>query len=334
MACYRRATELAPDFIGAHWNLSLLLLLFGDFEHAWPEYEWRWKTGKIPPRNFPKPQWRGEPARGKAILIHCEQGFGDTFQFIRYVPLVKELGASVIFECQRPLARLLANFPGVDQLIPAEEELPYFDFHIPLLSLPGVFRTSLANIPTPTPYLCADSGLIAHWREILAPVTGFRIGVNWHGRLYNDEIVPRDVPLAHFLSLAEVPGVSLISLQKSTTPNQPAPARSQHLFVQPGPDFDETRGAFMDTAAIMKNLDLVITSDTSVVHLAGALGVPVWVAMPYAGDWRWLRHRSDSPWYPTVRLFRQEKSGDWEGVFQQIRAALDETMRLKGTTAR
>jgi tetratricopeptide (TPR) repeat protein len=327
VACYRRATDLKPDFVGAHWNLSLLLLVLGDFEHGWAEYEWRWKAGKVPARNFPQPKWHGQPLAGKTILLHAEQGFGDTFQFIRYAPLVKRLGANVVFECPKRLVNLLANFPEIDQMIPEGDPLPKFDFHASLLSLPGVFKTDLAAIPANVPYLFADPALIADWREKLAQIPGFRIGINWHGRIGDIHAVPRHIPLEHFLPLAQLPGVRLISLQRGPASAQTADPRSPLPIIDFGDDVDQTRGAFMDTAAIMMNLDLVISSDTSVVHLAGALGVPVWVALPSPPDWRWLLERSDTPWYPTMRLFRQKTPGDWSTVFAQIHQAL--AARLK-----
>jgi tetratricopeptide (TPR) repeat protein len=328
VACYRRAAELKPDFVGAHWNLSLLLLLLGDFDHGWAEYEWRWKTGKIPARNFPQPRWQGENLAGKTILLHAEQGFGDTFQFIRYVPLVKNLGANVVVECQKALVKLLAGFPDVDQLVPGGQQLPAFDYHAPLMSLPGIFKTVLATIPATVPYLSADPALIAYWREKLDQVPGFRIGINWHGRVGDIHALPRHIQLEHFLPLGDLPGVRLISLQKSPIPIEPKVDRhAQFPIIDFGNELDQARGAFVDTAAIMMNLDLVISSDTSVVHLAGALGVPVWVALPSPPDWRWLLDCADSRWYPTLRLFRQKTPGDWSPVFDQIKHAL--AARLK-----
>jgi len=228
----------------------------------------------------------------------------------------------VVVECQKRLAILLANAPGIDQLIPEGQEPPAFDFHAPLLSLPGVFQTVLATIPSTVPYLFADPALIAYWREKLDQVPGFRIGINWHGRVGDPHAARRDIPLEHILPLAQLPGVRLISLQKSAKPNAQTDSRNQLPLVDLGDDVDRTRGAFVDTAAIMMNLDLVISSDTSVVHLAGALGVPVWVLLPSTPDWRWLLDRSDSPWYPTMRLFRQKAPGDWSGVFAEIHQAL------------
>jgi hypothetical protein len=315
--CYRRATELAPDFVRAHWNLSLLLLLKGDYEHAWAEYEWRWKTGEIPARLFAQPKWDGQPLAGKTVLLYAEQGYGDTFHFVRYAPLVQRLGGRVILQCQQRLAAVLAELLGIDQLVPEGHDLPNFDFHAPLLSLPGIFNTTLATIPAEIPYIFADPDLVEHWRDRLSDIAGIRIGINWHGRVADPHAARRDIPLTHFLDLARLPGVRLISLQKSP-PDVWQPSDYSHAIIDLGPDFDQARGPFVDTAAVMKNLDLVISSDTSIVHLAGALGVPVWVALPSVADWRWLRDRSDSPWYSTMRLFRQKKPGDWGQVFEEI----------------
>jgi Tfp pilus assembly protein PilF len=328
-ACYKRAIELNANYVDAYWNQSLLLLLRGDFERGWTEYEWRWQHKKAVSRRFTQPRWDGRPLEGKTILLYAEQGFGDTIQFIRYAPMVKSLGATVVVECQKRLAKLLASAPGIDQLITEGQEYPDFDFHAPLLSLPGVFKTVLATIPATVPYLFADPALIAYWREKLSQFSGFRIGINWHGRVGDPQSARRDIPLENFLPLAQLPGVRLISLQKSPPSNMSHASCLPAEIIDLGPDVDQTRGAFVDTAAIMMNLDLVITSDTSVPHLAGALGVPVWVALPSIPEWRWLLDRSDSPWYPTMRLFRQPTAGDWTTVFVEMQSTLSHKLNLK-----
>jgi tetratricopeptide (TPR) repeat protein len=319
--CYRRALELEPTDAETHNNQALLMLLTGDFVQGWAESEWRWKTGVMPSRPFPQPRWNGQPLDGQTILLHAEQGLGDTIQFIRYAPLIKAFDGIVLVCCQKLLVRLLATCPGIDQIVAAGEELPPFDVHLPLLSAPGVLGTTLETIPANVPYLFADSQLVDQWRQRFANLKGFRIGINWHGRTGHGAFRLRDIPLECFTSIADLPGVQLVSLQQG--PGRSELAQTAHLSIfDPGDNVDKEHGAFMDTAAIMMNLDLVITSDTSIPHLAGALGVPVWLALPFAPDWRWLLDRSDTPWYPTMRLFRQKTPGDWTTVFDEIKLAL------------
>jgi hypothetical protein len=259
-------------------------------------------------------------------LLWAEQGLGDTLQFIRFAPLVKKRGATVFFECQRALRSVLAGCPGVDRLIPRGSPLPPFDFHAPLLSVPRLVETTLATIPADVPYLVADPNLVALWREKLSSAGEFRIGINWQGRVGPHASPQRDIPLEHFRRLAALPGVCLISLQKGAGREAWADRSSQPWILDPGDHVDEAHGAFTDTAAIMRNLDLIVTSDTSIPHLAGALGAWVWIALPFDADWRWLLGRSDTPWYPTMRLFRQPQPGDWNSVFTAIEAALQLAM--------
>jgi tetratricopeptide (TPR) repeat protein len=317
---YRRALALAPDYARSRMNLSQIMLLRGDLAHGWPEYEWRWKTGQLAVPCYAGPVWNGEPLNGKKILLHAEQGLGDTIQFIRYAQIVKALGATVVVECQKPLTKLLASCAGIDRLLAAGGYLPHFNFHLPLLSLPRIFKTDLASIPARVPYISADPVLVEAWREKLKALKGFRVGINWRGREGKIESRRRDVPLALFRGLAQIPGVQLVSLQKGA--GRADLAAAGFAVFDPGDNLDTAHGPFMDSAAIMENLDLVITSDTSIPHLAGALGVPVWVALPFFPDWRWMLDRTDSPWYPTMRLFRQSIRGDWHGVFEKIRDEL------------
>ncbi len=326
IACYERALAVNADDALAHFNRSFVRLLLGDWQAGWPEYEWRWKTGRMMERGLSQPRWQGEPLGRRTILLYGEQGFGDTFQFIRYARLVKEHhpDATVFFECHPPLNRILATYSGIDGLFIGGSELPRFDTHCPLLSLPGIFQTSPTTVPTGVPYLFADAALVERWRESLHGLSGMRVGINWQGHPALSEWRRRDVPLSMFQALARVEGVTLVSLQKDESKSEsplskvegPRPA-----IVDLG-EIDMEHGAFMDTAAIMMHLDLVITADTSVAHLAGALGIPVWVVLPCMPDWRWLLDRSDSPWYPTMRLFRQKKFDDWQSVFEEIHAAL------------
>src|SRR5262245_17820041 len=348
---YERALALKPDLAEAHKNLSQTLLLIGDFERGWKEYEWRWKTQYFTARDYGKPTWNGEELIGKTILLHTEQGFGDTIQFIRYAKLVKALGATVIVECEQLLIKLLlTSAAGIDRLIAKDSPLPTLDTHAPLLSLPGILQTRLETIPAEAPYLFADERLVEEWRERLEVIRGQRpevggprteavgtagpttrrpllVGINWRGREGRGPWAKRNVPVGCFESLARFRDIRFLRLQKEASQMELAEIGQRLPMVEIGTDIDETRGAFMDTAAIMMNLDLVITSDTSVAHLAGALGVRVWVALPFVPDWRWLLGRNDSPWYPTMRLFRQKEPGDWAGVFEEIETALSEWMK-------
>jgi tetratricopeptide (TPR) repeat protein len=319
-ACFARALELRPDYADAHWNRALLWLLQGDFEKGLPEYEWRWQLKDFRRRAHSQPLWNGAPLGEQTLLLYAEQGLGDTVQFIRYAALARRHCGRIVVQCQPPLARLLAGYPGVDQLVPEGVPLPPFDAHAPLLSLPRLLGTTLDTIPANIPYLHADPGLVALWRDELASGAGFKVGIAWQGSTKYRADRWRSMPLAQFEPLARVPGVRLFSLQKGFGREQVHGAGFPVTDL--GGRLDEAHGAFMDTAAVLKNLDLVITSDTVIAHLAGALGVPVWVAVPFLPDWRWLLEREDSPWYPTMRLFRQAQPGRWDEVFQLLAEAL------------
>ena len=327
MASYQQAVRLKPDYAEAHWNQALARLQMGQFEQGWPGYEWRWKCkefGTLPP--FRAPLWDGSPLDGRTILVHAEQGLGDTLQFIRYIPLVQKHGGRVIMMCQPPLCALLAHCPGIERLMPHGDAPPEIDLHVPLLSLPRLLGTTLENVPADGPYLDAEPDLVEAWRHRLGAYPGLKIGIAWQGnpKFRLDRV--RSLPLAQFAPLASVPGVHLLSLQKGLGREQLAAPERRFPVTDLGGQLDETTGAFMDTAAVMKNLDLVITSDTSIAHLAGALGVPVWVALNVVPDWRWLLDRDDSPWYPTMRLFRQTRLGHWEDVFHCMAEALRERL--------
>ena len=323
LACYARALELAPDHPEAHRNRALVWLLQGDFARGWPEYEWRWRCKELPPRPFPQPRWDGGPLGGKTILLHAEQGLGDTLQFIRYAPLVQARGATVVVACQRPLVPLLRACPGIDRLAAQGDPLPPFDVHAPLLSLPLIFGTDLKSIPADGPYLLPDLALVERWRARLAALPGFRVGVAWKGSDKHKRDDVRSIPLEAFEPLARVEGVRLVSLQKGRGAEQ-LPALAGRFAVAELPGLDEAAGAFVDTAAVLRCLDLVVCCDTALGHLAGALGAPCWLALMFVPDWRWLMGRDDSPWYPRHRLFRQERPGDWAGVFRRIADALRE----------
>ncbi|HXG11259.1 MAG TPA: tetratricopeptide repeat protein [Gemmataceae bacterium] len=325
-AAFQRLLCFKPDHPHAHKNLSMVWLRMGDFERGWPEYEWRWRCGELTPRSFPQPRWDGAPLHGRTILLHAEQGLGDAIQFIRYAALVKERGGRVVVECSRPLVSLLRRCPGVDEVVARGATLPVFDVHAPLLSLPGIFRTTLNTIPARVPYLFADPEQEQRRRRELEAIPGLKVGIAWQGNPKHREDRRRSVPLERFESLAQVPGVRLVSLQKGPGADQLRELRGRFEVIDLGPQMQEESWTLTDTAAVVANLDLVVSVDTAVAHLAGAMGMPVWVALPFASDWRWLLNREDSPWYPTMRLFRQTRPGDWDGVFQRLTEALRERL--------
>lgn len=310
LACYDRALALRPDYAEAHFNRACALLLKGELEEGWQEYEWRFAVARYD-RNFARPLWPGEALTGQTILIHAEQGFGDTLQFLRYVPAVAERGGRVVLELPGALVRLARSVAGASQVLAAGEPLPEFDCHCALLSLPRVFKTNLATIPSTVPYLSAPAEAGRAWADRIAAAPRLRVGLVWAGTT----IGALDLHLLQ--PFWEVAGISWFSLQVG--------AHSDSLASMDGieiADLSPWLADFADTAAALARLDLVITVDTAVAHLAGALARPTWIMLPYAPDWRWLLERQDSPWYPTVRLFRQERAGDWRGVVREIAAAL------------
>ncbi len=326
IACYRRVLELDPSYADARWNLSLVELQLGRYREGWLGYEARFeKVDPIPRPEFPVPAWDGSPLAGRTILLHAEQGFGDTFQFVRYAPLLAAQGGRVLVQCQgRAIAAVLTTVPGVERVLLREDPLPRFDCHASLMSLPFLCRTELATVPAQIPYLFADPLLIERWRPRI-PAGGLRVGVVWAGRKSYKDDLKRSLSLPLFAPLAGVPGVSLCALQVGDGAEQAAhPPPGMELI-----DLGSSIKSFADTAAIVAQLDLVISADTAVAHLAGGMGAPVWVLLPAACDWRWLMERDDSPWYPTVRLFRQRRRGDWDEVLQRVARELA-TLTEKG----
>lgn len=325
IAAYDKAIELNADYVEAHVNRSLARLLLGDYSRGLEEYEWRWKRPESPAREFSKPPWTGEDLDGQTLLLHAEQGLGDTLQFIRYAALAKQRGARIVVACQPTLVPLLSRCEYIDELANNEAgKLPPFDLHAPLVSLPWLFGTTLETIPADVPYLTADPDLVEHWRPKIEAAGGFRIGIHWQGNSTYGMDRFRSMPLDQFAPLAAIPGVRLISLQKG-----PAAAQLDRVrfpVTRLPDDFDEPRGAFTDTAAVLAHLDLVIGCDSAINHLAGALAVPVWVALQYAPNWRWHLDRSNSPWYPTMTLLRQPSPGRWPPVFQAAAAQLRRTL--------
>lgn len=319
----RQAIALRPDFPEGHFTLAQCLLMTGQFAPGWDEYEWRWKLGEYAwakvYRDSPVKLWNGEPLAGRSILIHAEQGLGDTIQFIRYLPRVVALAAKVVLVVHPQLRHLLRDVEGVT-LMGLDERQPLCDFYCPLLSLPRLFATRVDSIPAPIPYLRADPAAIAHWQARLGD--GLKVGIAWQGKPGTVVDRGRSVDVASFAPLARIPGVRLISLQKNQGTEQLAGLPPDMRIDTLGPDFDAGPAAFRDTAAVMTLVDLVITTDTSVAHLAGALGRPTWVVLKFAADWRWLRQTERSPWYPTMRLFRQAATGAWNPVFERVAGEL------------
>jgi tetratricopeptide (TPR) repeat protein len=319
---YQKAIRLDPDYIDAHWNLSLAFLLSGRFREGWKEYEWRLKKKDhiYYGRKFSHTLWDGvSDISGLTILLHAEQGLGDTIQFIRYAPLVAQRGARVVVECQKELKALLHNAGGIHYVVAYGEQLPEFDMHCPLLSLPLLFDTTLETIPAGIPYLNAGTLLRESWRaKVQHDNSRQKIGLVWAGNLTNTKGRYRSCLLETFSPLASIDDTTFYSLQKGEASEQAkTPPKGMKLV-----DYTEEIHDFSDTAAFMQNLDLIISVDTAAAHLAGAVGRPVWTLLPFNPDWRWMLHREDSPWYPTMRLFRQPSFGDWESVMAGVAGEL------------
>jgi len=316
---YNKATSLKPDDAELNWNKAHLHLLIGEFAKGWELYEWRWLTKDINKfkRNFLQDCWLGQNSiSGKTILIYSEQGLGDTIQFCRYIKMVSNLGAKVIFEVQPPLIKLLKNLSGVSILIAQGDPIPYFDYHCPLMSLPLAFKTDLFSIPSSSYYLSCELNRKLYWLEKFKPKT-FKIGICWQGSKGSKIDVGRSFNLHHFEKISKLSNIELISLQKGYGEEQLDNLPVGMKITRLSSEFDSD-GAFLDTAAIMSTVDLVITSDTAAAHLAGALGVNVWVVLKFVPEWRWMLDRIDSPWYPSMRLYRQQKLDNWSDVFDQI----------------
>ncbi|MCH8830167.1 MAG: tetratricopeptide repeat protein, partial [Planctomycetes bacterium] len=330
--CYDTALRIAPEFAEARCNRALAELYLGNGARGWRDYEARWELPQHQRPCFRQPVWDGSDLSGRTILLDWEQGLGDTIQFVRFANVVQQHGGRVVLRCQKPLAALLRQTPGIERIVPDGEELPAFDLHTSLLSLPGILNLEFTALPDCVPYIFADRRLHEHWQQRLQNVNGYRIGIFWQGNpdFQRDEF--RSIPLKQFLPLAQIPGVRLISLQKGAGCEQIREFGSRLPLVDFGDELDEAHGAFMDTAGILRNLDLVITADSAVAHLAGAMGVPVCVALCRLPEWRWIRGRRSSPWYPTMRLYRQETLGDWASVFREIADDLHGLLESGNTT--
>jgi tetratricopeptide (TPR) repeat protein len=329
ISAVRKAIELKPDYGDAHFNLANLLLLQGDFAHGWREYEWRWrcKTFGRQRLEFVRPLWDGTALNGRTILLHAEQGIGDTIQFVRYASMVAARGGRVVLECQPPLLRLLQGLPGIEQVVIRSQPLPNFDLHCPMFSLPLAFETKVETIPATIPYLKAEDRLSQQWASRMASSNGLKIGIVWAGSPKHSNDRNRSLPFSCLAPLAEISGIEFYSLQKGEAARQ-ASNQTEGLQLI---DYTAELNDFADTAALIANLDLIIAVDTAVAHLAGAMGKPAWVLVPYAPDWRWLLEREDSPWYPTVHLFRQPRIGNWQTPISEIARRLSELSRRRNS---
>ena len=319
---FERCLALEPDNAQAHWNLADCLLLQGDFARGWEHYAWRSKVAGR--REFAQPLWTGEAiVEGRTVLLHAELGLGDTLQFSRYVTEVARLGARVVLEAQAPLLPLLSTLEGVDALVARGEALPSFDLHCPLMSLPWALRTRLREVPARVPYLRAEPARVAAWRDRLGERRAPRVGFVWSGSqgLANDK---RSATLAQLLPALR-PGIEWLSLQKQVPPGDAA-TLARHGGLR---DCSAHLADFAETAAAVELLDLLVTVDTSIAHVAGALAKPVWILLPSGShDWRWLLEREDSVWYPTARLFRQPAPGDWASVAARVNGELGERFHV------
>jgi Tfp pilus assembly protein PilF len=324
ITCYRNALKLNPNLAAAHFNLSLALLLSGNYTEGWKEYEWRWKVESLSQRrNFLQPQWNRSDIRGKTVLLYTEDGFGDTIQFIRYVPLVAQRAAKVIVECQKELVSLAQNIEGVYRVVSQGERLPDIDVYCSLLRLPYLFKTTIDTIPTGIPYIKPAPALIEKWRDKIAHDNSkLKIGLAWAGSPREGKLRHRSCPLEMFSVLSELDDIVFYSLQKGVPESGRTNLPDHFKFV----DYMEEVADFSDTAALIENLDLVISVDTAVAHLAGALGKKVWTLVSFPPDWRWMLNCKNSPWYPTMQVFRQPSQGEWnvviDSIFNELRVRL------------
>jgi Flp pilus assembly protein TadD/SAM-dependent methyltransferase len=330
LSYYKLALAADPNFPTARFNISVHLLSEGDLAAGWREYEQRWLVRQFASqrKQLEQPQWSGEDLQGKRIFVYSEQGFGDTLQFVRYVPLLQAMGAEVILEVQPALYDLLRNLPGAHHVLPGGAELPAnFDYQCPLMSLPGAFGTTLETIPAAVPYIAAAAADLARWSGRIAG-PGVRVGIVWSGNPEHTRDRLRSVALEQWREILEVKGATFYALQKGPGLAQldtlPEPLRPIVL--------DAELKNFADTAAAITCLDLVICVDTAVAHLAGALGKPVWMLVADAADWRWLEQRTDSPWYPTAKLFRQSAPKEWGSVLRQVRIELETLVPASANT--
>jgi Tfp pilus assembly protein PilF len=324
---YYKAMELQPDDAELHRNLGVIHLLQGNFEEGWREYRHRWQCREAIQHRYQQPKWTGQELKGKTILLYSEQGLGDTIHFVRFAKILKDRGARTILHMQTPLLALLQGCPGIDSIIPHSWNVSEpFDYHCSLVDVADVLGIHADNIPADVPYIRIPDNLVGYWRSHLnrsLPPARARVGLVWQGNADHQADMFRSFALRELEPLCGIDGVQFISLQFGKGSEQlQGWSGSQPIHSLPG-ELDKSSGAFMDTAAILHHLDGLVTSDTSIAHLAGALARPTMVMLGYTPDWRWMLGRSDSPWYPTLRLFRQTSIGDWRTVALEVRKALE-----------
>jgi len=318
LACFNAAIAIDPQCAEAHHRASLIRLRSGDFKNGWRDYEWRWRTQWAPQvRRVNAPLWRGEPIAGKTILLLAEQGYGDTIQFVRYVPMVAARGARVILDVPPPLQEIALGMDGVAAVLRTDAPAPRVDYQCPFMTLPLAFATELATIPANVPYIRPSPELVAEWRDRLPQTGRPRIGLCWAGSSAHLNDHNRSIALSRFAEILSLPDLRFISVQREADVEAQA-ILQRHGVVELGQDFE----SFSDTAAVLAELDVLISVDTAVAHLAGALGKAVALLLPYPAEWRWLTDRADSPWYPTMRLFRQTVAGDWDAPLARLRKEL------------
>ena len=326
LTSFSRALEIRKDYADAHFNQALALLTIGDFRRGFEKYEWRWQRTGMPAhgRNYGRPLWLGEyPLQRKTILLHAEQGLGDTIQFARYVPLLARMGAKVVLEVQAQLAALLGRLEGAASVVARGEPLPPFDVHCPLGSLPLALKTEPATIPAEASYLKGDDARIAKWRMRIGALERPRVALAWAGNAQHINDRNRSIALSRLASLWSAASPRFIGIQRELRGEDGELLAREPRVMQIGAELDD----FADTAAVIALVDLVVSVDTSVAHLAGAMGRPVWILLPFSPDWRWALAGESSPWYPTARLFRQPTLGDWDSVIERVRRELDRFVR-------
>jgi len=322
LSAQEEAVRLDPSNAETSWNLGVALLQHEQWVRGWEHYESRLQVDGIPRRILKAPSWDGRFAPGETVLVHAEQGFGDTFQFVRFLQVVRERVGQVVFLCQAPACRGLGMSGLADEVVAHENEVDSYDWLVPLLSLPRILGEQFEPSLSPDSYLVVDPDIADHWAQVCSQLEGVTVGFGWKGNSSYREDYLRSMSADEFMSLLDVPGVHFVSLQKGAD-EELSSARPDSLTLL-GDELDCARGSFVDTAGIVSNVDLVVTTDTALAHLAGGMGADVWLILPAVADWRWGNGGHTSLWYPTMRIFRQSVLGDWAGLIAEVRSALEE----------